>query len=137
MFVFCVDCSFPFSQILSWLVFLRWWMTAIKLFLVFYHRTTWVAGSLMEISDCQDLYSFHRRGWLLLLFASSLRCVSGCGAQAAIFQNRLHFESRNKSRLRMLECHLSISWSLLIRHSTTAKTFPSHYAICVAKSTHF
>lgn len=66
-----------FSQILSWPVFPWWWMTAIKLLLVFYHRTTWVAGSLIEISDCQHLYTFHRRGWLL--FASSLWCVAKRG----------------------------------------------------------
>lgn len=36
-------------------------MAAIKLFLVFYRRATSVAGSLIEISDCQGLHTFHRR----------------------------------------------------------------------------
>lgn len=40
-------------------------MTAIKLLLVFYHRASRVAGSLIEISDRQGLCTFHGRGWLL------------------------------------------------------------------------
>ena len=44
-------------------------MAAIKLLLVFYHRASWVAGSLIEISDRQGLCTFHGRGWLLLRFA--------------------------------------------------------------------
>lgn len=73
-------------------------MTVIKLFLVFYHCTARTSGPLIEISDCQDLYTFHRRGWLtsppLRLFLCGV-WRSGA-AQAAIFQIRLHFVSGEK-----------------------------------------
>lgn len=108
-----------FSQILSWPLLLWWWMTVIKLFLVFYHCTARTSGPLIEISDCQDLYTFHRRGWLtsppLRLFLCGV-WRSGA-AQAAIFQIRLHFVSgKKKSRLRILGDHTSSFWCFLIPH---------------------
>lgn len=104
-------------------------------FLVFYHCATSVAGSLIEILDCQGLSIFHRRGWLLLLFAFALWCVAERRAQAAIFQGRLHFDSRNKSRLRIAGRHLSIFLSFLIRQSASLKKKPpSHEVIYVRKN---
>lgn len=53
----------------------------------FYHCSTQSAGSLIEI-----------------LFAFALWCVAEHGAQAAIFQGRLHFDLRNNSRMTR-RCH--------------------------------
>lgn len=68
-------------------------ISAIKSFLVFYQCTTCVAGSLIEISERQYLYTFHWRDWLLFL-AFALWCATEQGAQAAqaaIFLIQLHF----------------------------------------------
>lgn len=108
---------FLFHKLFPGLCFFADEWPRLNCFLIFYHCTTSVAGSLIEILDCQGLSIFHRRGWLLFAFA--LWCVAERRAQAAIFQGRLHFDSRNKSRLRIPGCHLSIFLSFLIRQSAS------------------
>lgn len=128
-------------------VLLCWWMTAIKLLLVFYHRASRVAGSLIEISDRQGLCTFHGRGWLLPPLRPFFSVVCG-GARSSgshfpkstpfwFKEQKVGYQSRG--------CHWSIFFfpfliltlqQLQKKKKRKKKKTPSHEAIYVWKTVH-